>query len=164
MQPLLRQQPLDTIPLCSALQGGGAAGGGQRPAAGAGVAAALQRDCAVRLYCYHFRWGERRASTTAALVNASGASGQGAVPALNRTSEGSDARYAHHSISSFLMPLPAAESDLAVTEGLQEAIAEVMAWNDTVSASSSSGSHSLQAHAGAAGALAAAAAAMLLLL
>lgn len=63
-----------------------------------------------------------------------------------------------------MMPLPAAESDLAVTEGLQEAIAEVMAWNDTVSASSSSGSHSLQAHAGAAGALAAAAAAVLLLL
>lgn len=59
---------------------------------------------------------------------------------------------------------PPAESDLAVTEGLQQAITEVMAWNDTVGASSSSGSHSLQAHASAAGALAAAAAALLLLL
>jgi hypothetical protein len=63
-----------------------------------------------------------------------------------------------------LLPLHGAESDLAVTDGIQAAILEVMAWNETVSASSSSGSQGLQPHASAAGALAAAAAAGMLLL
>lgn len=59
--------------------------------------------------------------------------------------------------------LPSTESDLAVNEGLETAIAEVMAWNETVSASSSSGSHSLQAQISTAVGLAAAAAGVLLL-